>query len=122
MAEPQTTSNTNSNTTNTGGNGGSNGGGNSDSSVIIEILDEEDDKGCGDKSKEVCCIQPAVICLTKGDVIVVRINRGDLSAVKFRTLAEQTAVKFKAVFPNNNILVIPDSTNYTLIKQPEVHV
>lgn len=118
MAEPQTTSNTNSKTTNPSNDGGSNG----DSSVIIEVLDEEDDKGCGDKSKEGCCIQPAVICLTKGDVIVVRINRGDLTAVKFRTLAEQTAAKFKAVFPNNNILVIPDSTNYTLIKQPEVHV
>jgi hypothetical protein len=94
----------------------------SNSSVdYVDILDDADNDD-EVSSKEGCYGQPSVVRLSKGDVIVVRVNRGELTAAKFHTLAEQTAAKFKAVFPSNNILVIPDSTNFTVVKQPEVHV
>lgn len=116
MAESQSSSNSSSSNSN------SNAGSNSSSiSVdILDIIDDEDDD-CGE-SREECCDVPKTICLKAGAVIIVRINRGELTSAKYQTLAAQTAAKFKAVFPSNNILVIPNSTNFTVVNQPEVHV
>lgn len=120
MAETQTS-------TTTGASNSSSNSNSSNSTTVntsvdfVEIVDDEDgdDEGGSDEG---CCDQPKVIRLGKGDVIVVRLDRGELTSTKYHTLAEQTAAKFKAVFPNNNILVIPNSTSYTVVKQPEVHV
>lgn len=112
MAETQ--SNTNSNS--------SSNSSNSSTAVTVDIVDviDDGDEDCSEAS-EGCCDQPKVLCLKTGSVIIVRINRGELSSSKYQSLATQTAAKFKAVFPNNNILVIPNSTNYTVVNQPEVH-
>jgi hypothetical protein len=112
MAEPQTNSNSsNSNSSSTTVN---------TSVDYLEIINDNDDDECS--KDEECCDQPKVIRLGKGDVIVVRLDRGDLTSAKYKALAEQTAAKFKAVFPTIHILVIPNSTSYTVVKQPEVHV
>lgn len=124
MAEPQT--NSNSSTASANSSSSSSSSSNSSNTTVntsvdyVEIVDDEDDDDEGG-SDEGCCDQPKVVRLGKADVIVVRINRGELTSAKYHTLAEQTAAKFKAVFPNNNILVIPNSTNFTVVKQPEVH-
>lgn len=118
MAENQTNSNSSSSSSSTSSNSSSTS--TSVSVDILDIIDDEDDD-CGE-SREECCDVPKTICLKTGAVIIVRINRGELTSAKYQTLAAQTAAKFKAVFPSNNILVIPNSTNFTVVSQPEVHV
>lgn len=87
---------------------------------IIGIVDGTEEECCGNESHGHG--EPEQFCLTKGDVIVIRVDNGEMSASTFNAVATQTAAKFKNVFPSNNILVIPTSTNFSIIKQPEVHV
>ena len=122
MAEATTAVNTgNSNgPSNSNGPGNSNGNGNNSNNTDTEIVAVVD---CGDDDgDDGCCGDPgaSLLRLGSGDVIVVSIERCELSAAKYQALAEQTAAKFKAAFPSNRILVIPDTTTYKVVKQPEV--
>lgn len=113
-------SNSNSNSSSSSSTTSNNsGGGNSSSTTIVDIIDNSEEECCGEGSS---VSNPEQFCLTKGDVIVVRIEVGEMSSATFNTVATQTATKFKAMFPSNNILVIPSTTNFSIIKQPEVHV
>jgi hypothetical protein len=118
-ANSNANSNSSSNNINTGGSSSNS----SNLSPIIDII------GIVDGTEEECCAneshghgEPEQFCLSKGDVIVIRVDNGEMSASTFNAVATQTAAKFKNVFPSNNILVIPTSTNFSIIKQPEVHV
>ena len=122
MAEVSTAVNAgNSNgPSNSNGSSNSNSNGNSSNNNDTEIVAVVD---CGDDDgDDGCCGDPgaSLLRLGSGDVIVVSIERCELSAAKYQALAEQTAAKFKAAFPSNRILVIPDTTTYKVVKQPEV--
>ena len=122
MAEVSTAVNAgNSNgPSNSNGSSNSNSNGNNSNNNDTEIVAVVD---CGDDDgDDGCCGDPgaSLLRLGSGDVIVVSIERCELSAAKYQALAEQTAAKFKAAFPSNRILIIPDTTTYKVVKQPEV--
>jgi hypothetical protein len=112
-------SNSSNSSSNSSSSSNSNGSSNNSSSIVVDIIDNSEEECCNEGSH---VSNPEQFCLSKGDVIVVRIEVGEMSSATFSNVATQTATKFKAMFPSNNILVIPSTTNFSIIKQPEVHV
>lgn len=83
----------------------------SNNEFIADAPDCDGEGSCNKKNND-----PGTMYIDDDDVMIVSIDRCDLSAANYHTLAEQTASKFKAAFPNNKILVIPSTTTFTIVR------